>query len=814
MSNLGPLVESLVANKVDVTVSHQILLQFLNGVETNLSEFSSYSKDTHFPTFLQFIFDLLVRSTFPTPSESPIPDIHVKSLNLLSTMAINHPDLLSIIASLAPLDQLAVSFFQKNISEDRLIDPQPSHFFPMFQFLAAVSMSSSISITSTPSMHILFSALISAIGSAQLAPWAIASIAGFARNCTAANSFLRALPNFSMLRREIAALLSSNNHSIVIASLSALSALFPRSSIDVDTAMKVSLAAVVNPPQLSVATTLAAAVVLQYSDEIALSTPDIESILKAAMKTRGMRAFVIYKLLIEMDQAHRVIPDLLINPSFYNNFLSSLLSCEDGFVTVAGSHLLTIVFDSNPPAVENDILEPFSKALRFVISDKFEDLDRTEAMLIIMRLLVRVRESMTQIIRLLQENEENVFIGFQRHIESNHAFVAVNFFLFIHSASHFFKHWFTKLRELVIDSQFSALLVHVLSTAQNRRVINDAIIVTHLIMNGINSKMPNLDAPLTDTISSGFFIVNHQLKQEKLQLETRLQQIDSINYLQMQEMEVSRDLIDRESIALREENEKLKQQCSSDQSQIQSLTKENESLQKRMKSKKIKLNAAIEELRNTESQNHIYNSQLSTIEQEKNASSEYNQKLKEKVRALKQLQDDYNKNLQRNAQLETQAKNDKLKIKELTEERDKLIDTINLERAKRKEIDELLTAAQDRINEQSTQLDNEKLSHLETGKQVQRFEGLLKKKSEREKELSDMIDALKDENDKMKNENLQLKQQNDDYRATTTSQKLLIAELKKDRKDLIAMTQLIHRLTDGKFENMESIVGMINKESI
>ena len=39
-----------------------------------------------------------------------------------------------------------------------------------------------------------------------------------------------------------------------------------------------------------------------------------------------------------------------------------------------------------------------------------------------------------------------------------------------------------------------------------------------------------------------------------------------------------------------------------------------------------------------------------------------------------------------------------------------------------------------------------------------------------------------------------------------------IGELRRERKELATLAQLIHKITDGKLENVESIVGMMDIE--
>jgi hypothetical protein len=387
----------------------------------------SLAHDTLFPTFLNHLIDALLRQPLPLSTESHIPPLQLKALSLLTYLCLNHPTLLSTIAASLPLDYIIPVLLEQNLLDDALINPQVDYFLPIFQFLASVSMSSSVTIASTKSLRMLHAACVSAMGSAQLCSWAVAAFAGFSRNSATFSSFIKLLPTLFSLKRDLAALLSSQEHSLVVAALSAIASLFVR-GVDKDTAMRVSIAAIISPPELPVATALAAAVVLQFADQVPLDYHNVERLLKAAATSRGMRSFIIHKLLLECGGAvHDNLVRLLQIETQFTQFIGGVLSSEQGFVTVAGTHLLITLFESNSIPVEIEITEPFLAALSHILQNNSDDLDRSEAMLLIIRFLIQPRESMTQVIRVLHDQEENLFISFQRHIELNHLFLVLHF---------------------------------------------------------------------------------------------------------------------------------------------------------------------------------------------------------------------------------------------------------------------------------------------------------------------------------------------------------------------------------------------------
>lgn len=803
-SALGPLCEALSANAADATAHKDIMLQYLNGLELDLGVAAGMAGDREFGELLNHLIITLLRAPFPP--DSPIPALQMKCLNFLTFLCSNHPDLLSTIAASAPLDYLIPVFFERNIDGDKITNLFVGNLLPTLQFLAALSCSSSINIASTSAMHQLFVSCLSCIGSPQLAPWAVATIAGFARNSSTALAYLKALPNLAQLKREIAALLSSSDNSIVVAALSAVTALFQR-GIDKRTAMKVSIAAVVSPPPIFVGTTLAASVILQMVDEVPLELQDVEQIMQAATTASGMRAYILFKLLLECGGAvDQFVLQVLQNKGTFVGFVTSILTCEDGFVTIAGTHLLTTLFENNTLPLEVNIEESFGTALKLVLSNKIEDMDRIEAMLLIMRLLIQMRESVTHIVRLLQDNEESIFLAFQRHIENNHSFVALHFFLFIYGAAHFFTHWTMRLREIVIDSQFSALIAHAVTASNNRQTIHDALVVMHLIMTGIDAVSADVDVSLFDTLTSGFYVVNRREKQETAAKSAEMKQVQNEYLMKMQELEVERDLNAKELMTLREQASQSQSQISSDHEKISALEEQNEDLKKHLQSKKTKLAAASAALKTAESERTTLSLQLSHKEQESNDSMQKSERLRTRVQAMKQVEVEKHSLQRKCDQLEQKLQEALAKWEEAKQDIDIAIKQVQKERTRRKEVEKLLQTTQATVNELATQYDSEREGRAAGDRENERLQGIVKQKTEHEKLLGDTIRQMKSELEATRREHEDCIQINNDLKTANQKLSKQLLDLRKKRKDLAALAQLIHRITDGKAESIEALI--------
>lgn len=833
-SFLSPICDSLNSKRDNVGAHTEILLQYLDGFDTDIASLSNLSHDPQLPVLLQHVFQALLRSPFPSPSESEIPPIQLKSLNFLTFLCLNHPDLLSTVASLAPLDELVVSFFseilkaqdddKKNEDENNYESkkaPSPSeelqisHLLPTFQFLVAISCSSAISISSTESLNYLLTILVSTISSIQqLSVFSISIIANFSRNSAAFQSYVKSIPIFSAIKKELASFLSSNDHSLVVASLAAVSVLFSR-GIDKETAMRVSLASIFSPCEnYPFITTISATIVLQYSDEIDVSQKDCESLLKAAMNSQGMRSYVIYKLLIEMNgNGHkRLLTILQKNSNFFNSLIQSILDCDFGFVTIAGANLLLVLFEMNSISSETDISEPFSKAMKIILSGKVEDIDKLDSLLLIVRLLISMRESMTQIIQVLQENEDLIFIAFQRQIELNNSFISIHFFLFIFAASHFFKHWLSKLRELVIDSQFSALLVHVLETSLNRRTINDALEVIQIVLGGISPKHLKLDQNLSFTLASGFFLLNRQKKQDEQKNEQQYVQLQRSFTDHLENCNAEKVCYDKTILSLKKDLEQYRSHTLVVDQKVNELSSQNELLKQKLQKKKEKLAKVLQELKANEAKITDLSLLVSQHENEMNNSTQQSDKLRTKIQKYKQIEVSKEETEKTNEQLRLKIKELEVQSDATAKELQNLMSVAAKEKSSRKELEKLLNEAQSRINQLNSSIEYEKQGHDKSERKSEKLELIINQKTENESKLTTSVSRMNNEIENLKHKIENLEQENHILKTICDKRCKKIGELRRERKELASLAQLIHKITDGKLENVESIVGMMNAE--
>ena len=79
--------------------------------------------------------------------KSELSIAQMKIFSFLTFCCLNHPDLLTSIASCTDLDTIILFVFESNLQNDQIVNPETSFYLPVLQFLASVSQSSIISIT-------------------------------------------------------------------------------------------------------------------------------------------------------------------------------------------------------------------------------------------------------------------------------------------------------------------------------------------------------------------------------------------------------------------------------------------------------------------------------------------------------------------------------------------------------------------------------------------------------------------------------------------------------------------------------------------
>ena len=494
-----------------------VIAQFMRLAGTDPESLSAMATDPMLVRFLKIAFSTVTREQFPAPSEGIIPPVYLQILQFLTTLGYNNPDLLSAIAAAAPLDQLPDVFFGRNITNDRIVDPQSSHLLSSLRFLLCISCSHSVEISSTGALHTLFAALFSLFNVQPLSALAVATVSGLAHNCPSAVAFIRSLPNFGRLRSELVALLSSNDHSVVVAAMSAITGLFNVGE-DAVTLARLAVKAIKGPPPLPMCTALCTWTLLDVASVASMSKKTYASLVKAMLGSQGMRSLQIMTFLAELQRMGLDYLPVLREKRLFLPVIDFVIHSKWDFVTAAGAQFIqTLTEDETHIEFGEEIVELFASALEFVITaGPGVSLLQLESMLVLLRVFMKSEGTDREISEILGANQGSLLTGFQRHIESNHSFVSVSYFLFLVDCLPFYKSWSVDMVQVIAETQFNSLLVHVLTHSSNRSVLHDACKAAALIAVGI---VPDARlSPLMDSLVSGFLAVNRAAIDEKAKM--------------------------------------------------------------------------------------------------------------------------------------------------------------------------------------------------------------------------------------------------------------------------------------------------------
>jgi chromosome segregation ATPase len=405
-------------------------------------------------------------------------------------------------------------------------------------------------------------------------------------------------------------------------------------------------------------------------------------------------------------------------------------------------------------------------------------------------------------VRVLQENEEGLLVAFQRHIEANHPFLAVHFFLFLFRASHFFPNWLSRLREMVIDTQFPALLVNVVTQGQNRRVIEDSLTVLQIVVSGIKQTSGEVDETLFDSLASGFCVVNRQNSQILAMKDAEAKRVQNECWTHIQEMEVERELMANEISALQHHSDHDQTEISTNRERIDALGSENELLKKQLSAKKRKLSAVNESLHQTASEVNNMTLRVAKSEQLIDLKDHKSAKMKTRIQSLKDADVERQSHERKVVQLEHKIADLEARLSESRQEVERAIELAKRERARKKETQAILHETQERVNVLASQYDEARQGREEAEKQNGQFEVLLKRKTASETKFSETIVGLQASIERVNLARNQTEGENSDLRMIIEKQRQQISRLRKQRNELIAVAQLIHRVTEGKLSTV------------
>lgn len=594
-SKLSPLCKSIESSSSNSTLRNSLISQFISSFEANYNTVLELSKDSNFPTFCEILLNVLAEVSIPNPNSGPMPEVVNDILIFFNKIIKDNPIVLDIIAKITNLDILIPQFFSENVSNKEIVDVNVSYIFPPIKFIALVSSSKQILLTSTPSSNVLIIVLVSLLTNQQLAAWAAACLAGLFRNSPSFLSILKIHPLSACIKQKLTALLPSSDACVVVASLSATIPLYSLGD-DAFTAMKAAVKYCVEDTVFPLSTKLCCWVIRDLIGRVGnMNEEVINQITKLPFNASGSRAFELINLLIDLIDMHYKFG----SPEYMRMFFKHTIYYQENFVTTAGCQFLSTVLERFPDLFmgidENSHL--FIRTFtQYFQQSSYNDPEIIEALITQLRLLfisMQSKKLPDQIVELLVSQEEALFMDFIRHIENSDSYLCVVFFSFLLICSRSIESWSFRIKRILVDTQFPVLLAHVVVNSKNRRVISDALIALQYFINDCQLIKDCSKTFFFNSAVSGFLVMNQQAGKSISELNAKLTQEKHDYELMIQNLKV----------------------------QGNQLAKEKQNLQNLVNEEKMNLSKTSES--------------ISKLQNEINEKNQVNQKIANKYKALK-----------------------------------------------------------------------------------------------------------------------------------------------------------------------------------
>ena len=800
--------QSLLSNRSNLIEYDSIIEQFISSLNIDSITLSNLANDSNFPTLIQCLMLSVTRVPVPSQSEGKAPKRVLNILQFLTQIAHLSPDIARIISANISADTVFANFFKKS-TEDNSRKVDATRHLPFLKFICVLASEADMLVASTESVGYLYSVAVDLFNSAEVAKWAIATVAALVKNTPVAASFIRSTHNFGKLKTTLASLLSSEDPAVVISSLALLVLLFP-ASITPNTSVKAAINAIAPLEGFPPAIHLISWIIFELNESAPLNAESIWTLIQVAMKGDN-RAFTIYNLLIDLSEQHHIILDVMQSMNCLFALINSLLDTEDGFVAISGCTFLYTVFqDSNDYVFSEDVVDPFTKSLRLVLAmRKFSQSERREAAVLLLRFMVRARESITYVIKILEENEQSLFLDFQRQIEQNNSFLSVVYFLFLYEASHFLRHWRQKLISLIIDSQFPALLVHVITESRNRMAISDSLRVSQILSNGMKNDVIYEPSPMFDSLVSGYLLINHKRSEAVRKERSNHFQAEDEMYYKINELEVQRDCIEKEISTYKESLDQSSAIIQDEQNQRKVIDEENSQLKKSLSSIRTKNRKLNDQVKDLENLNIALSQQVEVLKKNSACSSVRESDVRSKIISIAQMENNLKKSEETISKLENQIK----QLREKGEKDRKQVELYKQKLSKIKKGKKVQLQNNNRLIDNIQEIEEAKV-HLE--KQVEEYEKenkLLKdQNAEHEKteaELKKEIMHLQYEIDHMHKNNEEIFNKAEIKMQSVDDLQDRISKLEDRNREFKMLVKLIHKTTNPNKALPQTVVSFM-----
>jgi hypothetical protein len=448
-------------------------------------------------------------------------------------------------------DTFVVCFFDPYVRRGDVRTIPATEIFPFVKSASIFCLSPHTQLTLTSAIHSLLKVCSAFLTNPQLSAWCCAIISGLCGNHPAAEGIIRTLPNLLDIKRDLEVILASSDSCIVCAAVAAHVALFSM-GIAFPSSLRAAVHFLATESPFCLMTRLAADSILDLTKKTKLSREELTTVLTAALKATGVRAVAIYHMVTELKEYHRAIAKTVKATTFLERLFGSIIDQECDFVGPIACHFLLVLSDNEENLFDGLQKTPvFEKLLGNL---KRASSDQCESLVVLFRMMLAGGELKRTDLEQLAGFEDLIFTILLRNIETGNAFQSVALFQIVTYGSKYLQDWLLRMKRIVIDSQFPALVVGLLFQSQNRHAISDGILALRYLL---GCKEPDI----FEVFVSSFLLISTQTRQEK-------DEFDAKSATKLQEMEAQilqankkiRDQ-DAELMALKTVNATLNHKC-------------------------------------------------------------------------------------------------------------------------------------------------------------------------------------------------------------------------------------------------------------
>lgn len=798
--HLGTFCEALESKKENTVAFDKAYLDIISTFSIGTFEFASLSNDPSLESFIQLIIEPFSRINPESQESITFTEAITK---FLKSFSISSPSVHNCLANHFP--------FHKVI--ETISNNTPPEIQKQLLELTAIISDGILNQPDKEQYGDMFHELVHLLTERSCSSFALCTISSLLRSRPLFLTFVRTSPDLKTFRDLAMASLSSDDHLTVLSALSSLLCIFPR-SIDGNTVKAAALHAISVSGDNILILKCAIHLLTDISVVAILTEEEIKQISEAAVSSVAIKSMLLINCLnrIIINRESNFL--LTFEEVSIDSVIDAMVSTPYGFVSHEILMMIEQLYFQNTNLFDKleDTVSHITKSLRILSSPPSTlDYELLEGAATILKFFSQSEKLIMNVKSTLEKYEEQIFVAFQRQIESSEPYVSLIFFLFISFTSYHIDSWRKRLRLVIIDSQFSALLAHVIENMTDRKALLDAVTALSQISKlEIGDKTAD-SSVLFDSIISGFMTINLRSKEEKKKVEMSVDgKVEEVNKateslkarIECHELEIQSLYTKNED--LQSENDEMKQKIEELEKELKNSKEENEKLNQTNADLQSKLDKELAKTQDLTTENL----------QLKASNSQQKQKIDELTKSVeeyKQQIQNHVKTERENAAYEVKVGELQGKIDMITKKNNEL--TVSNESLKNKLKDlkaEFATKSDDFHNidvereKASIEINNLKVELRQSEdarKNIHDKSRLLKEKLRETIKVLEEMHQVQVEN---RREIADLERRNAELMAALTN-------MEADKKQFELITQFVHRITDESPIPPEQLLTMLDE---